>query len=44
MIRRIRSCLGWALAITSIVMAVPSQALMYLAETVGDWADGMIDD
>lgn len=44
MIRRFRNYLGWTLAITAVVVAIPSQLLIFAAETVGDWADGMIED
>lgn len=44
MFRRVRSCLGWTLAITAVVVAIPSQLLILAAETVGGWADGMIED
>lgn len=38
-----RDVIAWTLSIISVLIAIPAQALMFLAETIGDKADEWID-
>ena len=38
-----RDAVAWTLAILAAAIAIPAQALMFLAEWVGDRADEWID-
>lgn len=38
-----RDAVAWTLSIIAIAIAIPAQALMFLAETIGDKADEWID-
>jgi len=38
-----RDAIAWTLTIVSILIALPAQLLMYVAESIGDAADEYID-
>jgi hypothetical protein len=39
-----RDAIAWTLAILAIAIAIPAQALMFVAEWIGDAADEWIAD